>query len=684
LDTTTVLLLDVDPQSLHFEDDAVVFPSHLPQLTQGGRARMLAQLLASSAVARVLHHFQGLYFDGPPGVGKSALAVHLAHQLCEHFPNAQLFANLRGDEGEGLDPTVVLHQFLRALGATSDELPSTIETAARAYRSRLAGRRVLIVLDNAVSERQVRPLLPGSPTCAVLITSRCPLPGLAEATALTLELLPTSDAVRMLGQVAGPERVGGSEAATRVVSQCGHLPLALRIAGARLRTRRAWTVETLAAFMEDERQRLGRLAMGELGIRASFSLSYQQLEPEAARTFRLLSLLGMPEISVGVAAAVTDRELPDAEAALEQLADAALVEALTPGRYRFHDLLSLFARERAEAEEAAETRRAAIAAGVEWYLVHVLEAAVLLGPAHSVDRTPIFPGLADALAWLDTERENLVRAVVAAGERDLVVPCWQMADALFRFYELRRYLTDWQQVNQVALHVAERASLRDVEGRMHNGIGHVYAQQARFVEALEHLEAALAIRREVGDAAGEGRTLKNLGDLRIQLGQPHEALGCYEQALAISHAVGDRHRQGQALHGIGVALAALGRLPEAEQRLEEALSIRQEMGDEPGEARTRLWLGNVRRDQGWHAKARAEYEVSLAILRSVGDRYHEGIALWQIGVAAQQQGESETSRATWRHALSILETLGCTEADEVRRLLVHEPAGSAKSTAQTE
>src|SRR5829696_1572488 len=151
--------------------------------------------------------------DGSPGVGKSALAVHLAHQLCEHFPDAQLFANLRGDEGEGLDPTVVLHQFLRALGAPSDEIPSTLETAARAFRSRVASRRVLVVLDNAVSERQVRPLLPGSPTCAVLITSRCPLPGLAEATALTLELFPTSDAVRMLEQVAGPERVGASEAA---------------------------------------------------------------------------------------------------------------------------------------------------------------------------------------------------------------------------------------------------------------------------------------------------------------------------------------------------------------------------------------------------------------------------------------------------------------------------------------
>jgi len=170
--------------------------------------------------------------------------------------------------------------------------------------------------------------------------------------------------------------------------------------------------------MEDERQRLGRLAMGELGVRASFSLSYRQLEPEAARTFRLLSLLGMPEISVRVAAAVTDRELAGVEAALEQLADAALMEALTPGRYRFHDLLRLFARERAEAEESAEKRRAAVSAGVDWYLAHVLEAAVLLGPARFVERTPVFAGLADALAWLDLERENLVRAVVAAGEHD--------------------------------------------------------------------------------------------------------------------------------------------------------------------------------------------------------------------------------------------------------------------------
>jgi tetratricopeptide (TPR) repeat protein len=218
----------------------------------------------------------------------------------------------------------------------------------------------------------------------------------------------------------------------------------------------------------------------------------------------------MPEVSVGVAAAVTDRELSDTEAALEQLVDAALVEPLMPDRYRFHDLLRLFARERAEAEESTATRRAVVTAGVDWYLRRILEAAVLLGPAHFVDRRAVFPRLADALTWLDMERENLVRAVAAASEYDLVVPCWQMADGLFRFYELRRYLTDWQQVNQIALHAAERAGLREVEGRMHKGIGYVYAQQTRFDQALIHLEAALAIRQEVGDAAGEGRTLSGL------------------------------------------------------------------------------------------------------------------------------------------------------------------------------
>jgi tetratricopeptide (TPR) repeat protein len=620
--------------------------------------------------------------DGPPGVGKSALAVHVAHLLCERFPYAQLFADLRGDADEGLDPSTVVHQFLRALGMASEDVPASLEAAARAYRSRLAGRRVLVVLDNAVSEAQVRPLLPGSPTCAALVTSRRALPGLAEATSLPLGLLPTDDALRMLGQVAGIDQSAMSGGATLVASRCGFLPLALRIAGARLRTRRAWTVETLAMLLEDERQRLGRLTVGELGVRASFSLSYQHLEPETARTFRLLGLLGMPEVSVGAAAAATGATAATVEATLDQLADAALLEALTPGRYRFHDLLRLFARERAEAHDPAEAHRAAVAGAVDWYLQRILEAAVLLGPARSVGHTPIFANLADALAWLEAERENLVRVVAIAAAHELVEACWQMADALFRFYELHRYVSDWQQVNEIALRATQRAGLREIEGRMRNGVGYVYAQQEQFDQALAHLEAALALRQQAGDHAGAGRTLKNLGDVRIQLGQPEQALECYQQAWTISREVGDRHRQGQALHGLGVALAALGRQAESEQHMEQALAIRREMGDEPGEARTRLWLGNARRDQGRCPEALAEYEASLAILRRIGDHYHEGVALWQQGVAAHQDGDLDGARAGWAQALETLEALGCAEAEQVCGLLAELPATSTDPVGQ--
>jgi tetratricopeptide (TPR) repeat protein len=595
------------PQPNHERGHGWVAPAELPHDVADftGRAGELAELRARLFRPGGSAYGAVLAIDGPPGVGKSALAVHLAHQVRERFPDAQLFADLRGEQGEGLDPIVVLHQFLRALGVASEELPPTLDAAARAYRSRLAATRALIVLDNALDETQARPLLPGSPTCATLLTSRSPLPGLAEATALTLDLLPPADAARMLARAAGNEQLEDSSAANAVAAHCGYLPLALRIAGARLRTRRAWTAETLASLLADERHRLGRLATGDLAVRASFSLSYQGLDPGTARVFRLPGLLDMPEISIGVAAALTGMALPAVEAALEQLVDTALLEAMVPSRYRFHDLVRLFARERAEDEEPAEARLGAVTAAVGWYLGRVVEAAALLGPAHLAGGARVFPDLAAALEWLEAERENLVRVVALADAHDLIAPCWQLADALFRFYELRRYLPDWQQVNETALRAARRVRDRAVEGRMHNGIGYVYAELSQFDEALEHLQAALAIRCEVGDRAGAGRTLKNLGDVRIGLRQPTRALDCYQQAVVIAREVGDRHREGQALHGVGVALTELGQLTEAEERLGQALGIRREVSDQPGEGRTRFRLANVRRDQGRYTQAQA-------------------------------------------------------------------------------
>ncbi len=673
----------VDREPKETESAAWMAPAELPHDVADftGRVDELAELRTRLFRPEGSAYGAVLTIDGPPGVGKSALAVHLAHQVRERFPDAQLFANLRGEQGEGLDPIVVVHQFLRALGVASEEIPPTLDAAARAYRSRLAGSRALVVLDNALKETQTRPLLPGSPTCATLITSRSPLSGLAEATALTLELLPPADAARILARAAGNEQIEDSSAAKAVAAHCGYLPLALRIAGARLRTRRAWTVETLASLLADERHRLGRLATGDLAVRASFSLSYQGLDADTARVFRLLGLLDMPEVSTGVAAALTGMALPAVETALEQLADTALVEAMAPSRYRFHDLVRLFAWERAEDEELAEARLGAVTAAVGWYLGRVLEAAALLGPAHSVGRARVFRDLAAALDWLEAERENLVRAVALADDHDLIAPCWQLADALFRFYELRRYLPDWQQVNETALRAARRAGDRAVEGRMRNGIGYVYAEQSRFDEALEHLEAALAIRGEVGDRAGEGRTLKNLGDVRIQLRQAAQALDCYQQAVVIAREVGDRHREGQALHGVGVALTELGRFAEAEERLGQALVIRREVSDQPGEGRTRFRLANVRRDQGRHTEAQADYEASLAMVRAVGDRYHEGIVLWQMGVAAQRQGATVMAHTRWQQALTILDAMGCAEANQLHRLLADDHGDGDKSAA---
>jgi tetratricopeptide (TPR) repeat protein/transcriptional regulator with XRE-family HTH domain len=673
------LLKERPESSPKFATSIGTAPAELPHDVADftGRAGELAELGARLSESEASAYGPVVTIDGAPGVGKSALAVHFAHQVRERFPDGQLFANLRGQQGEGLDPVVVLQQFLRALGMTTEEIPSTLDAAARAYRSRLAGSRTLVVLDNALNETQTRPLLPGSPTCATLITSRSPLSGLAEATALTLDLLPPADAARVLARAAGNEGIEGSDAAKAVAAQCGHLPLALRIAGARLRTRRAWTIETLASLLADERHRLERLVTGDLAVRASFSLSYQGLDTDTARVFRLLGLLDMPEVSTGVAAAATGTALPAVETALEQLADTALLEATTPSRYRFHDLVRLFAWERAE-EEPVEARQSAVIAAVSWYLDHVLEAAALLGPAHTAGQTRVFPGLPAALEWLEAERENLVRVVALADANDLIAPCWQLADALFRFYELRRYLPDWQRVNRIALGAARRAGDRAVEGRMRNGIGYVLAEQSQPDEALSQLMAALAIRAEVGDRAGEGRTLKNLGDVHIQLGQPSQALGCYQRAELIAREVGDRHREGQAQHGLGVALTELGQLNEAEKRLDQALAIRREVYDQPGEGRTRFRLANVRREQGRYSEAQADYQTSLAMLREVGDRYHEGLVLWQMGLAAQRQGGRAMAHALWRQALEILDPMGCTEATQLHRLLADDHEDGAE------
>jgi hypothetical protein len=361
---------------------------------------------------------------GTAGVGKTALAVHVAHELAADFPDVQLYVNLHGYEpGQRLAPTQVLDRFLRALGVPADALPAHLDEQAARYRGLLASRRALVVLDNASSADQVRPLLPASPSCLVLITSRDRLAGLVATEAarvLMLDVLSAPEGLDLLSRTAGPERVAAEpQAAAEVVRLCGCLPLALRIAGARLATRPDKSAAALAERLSDERDRLGELSAGDVGVRASFALSYGALDPEVARMFRRLGLVPGPDFAPAVAAALVDGTPEEGEAALDALVDAHLVEVgPSPGRYRFHDLLRLYARERAETDETDQDRDEARRRMLEWYL-HAADAAERhLAPWRrrlTYQRAvgwpePIFAGREEALAWFEMELPALVAA----------------------------------------------------------------------------------------------------------------------------------------------------------------------------------------------------------------------------------------------------------------------------------
>lgn len=321
---------------------------------------------------------------GKAGVGKSALAIHVAHGLRDRYPDAQLYVNLRGAEAQRLDPVSVLADFLAALGLAGDEIPQGLDQRAAVYRAQLADRRALIVLDNAHDEAQVRSLLPGSPRCAVIVTSRAPLGGLDGVRLRALDVFDREAAVELLGKLAGPERIGAEpQQATRIVELCGRLALAVRIAGGLLAEHPAWTLAKLAQRLSDRQRRLEELQLADLAVRTSFALSYDMLDDDAQRVFRRLSALNGPDFGSGVVAALDDSD-PDAiERVLERLADAQLLETPTEDRYRLHDLIAVFAGERANDQEPVDALQHATARARGWYLQHAQLADAVLGSASS-------------------------------------------------------------------------------------------------------------------------------------------------------------------------------------------------------------------------------------------------------------------------------------------------------------
>jgi tetratricopeptide (TPR) repeat protein len=484
------------------------------------------------------------------------------------------------------------------------------------------------------------------------------------------------EALDFLTKLAGPERVDAEpEAADQIVALCGYLPLALRIAGSRLGARPAWSLTWLARRLAHEQARLQELKVEDLEVRASFAFSYRDLGPSAARMFRRLGLVAGPDFAAGGAAVLCETSPEEAEALLEELADAHLLEAApTPGRYRFHDLLRLYARERLQAEEPDHEQASARCRMLNWYLDTAECADRLLAPnRHRLQRgdmgkqsEQIFSARSQALDWLDTERASLVAAIHQAADRGLYPIAWRLADALFSFFNFRKHWADWQDTHEVGLSAAQHGHDLQAEAWILGSLAGVHHDLRQADEAISCSERSLAIAREILDRQSEARTLGNLGIIYLELGRFEEAIDYLQQALAICREIRDHHREGINLTALAEVHTRLGRFEEAINHCQRALAMHQEAGDRYREAEALDYLGDAYRGLSQLDEALKHYYQALAIKRDIGDRYGEGHTLNNLGLALQRTHDIDGARASWHNALAIFTELKTPKADETR------------------
>jgi tetratricopeptide (TPR) repeat protein len=653
-----------------------------------GRLRRAGRRRAGAVTVVIVH--------GVAGVGKSALAVQAAHQVAHLFPDGQLYANLGAERGQPpLEPRAALDQLLSSLGERQNETRAlTLRESAAHYRSALAGRRVLILLDNASSSAQISALLPGSGSCAVLITSRSALDELDGAARLPLHVLEPAEATELLLRCVGSERIAREPAAVAEVCRyCDYLPLALRIVAARLAARPGWTVQAMARRLADQHRRLDELRRGDLAVRASFEMSYQMLglEPravafEAARAFRLLGLLDGGQFALSTAAALLDRPAEEAEGALELLVDEHLLESPDHGWYRFHDLLRLWAREHAEAEEPAAARIAAITRMVEFYVGRTQEAnrlirppsaepAALAGRDARPDALP-FADLDEALAWLEREYASLVGAIYqAVGHPGAPASAARrLAHAMFTFFTLRNSLDDWERVSRGVLAAARRDGDLLSEARAYNALGCIAQRRHDHGAAVSNFERSLELRRQAGDRYGEAGALCNLGISHREQGRHADAIACYRRSLEIYVELGDQLAEGEVLNNLGNVYRAQGRHDIAIQFHRRALAMCQATGDLPGEVNALHSLGQACHALGRYGEALDYYARDLDLSLRLGDIHGRAVTLHMLGLTRQALGQEREAAACWREALATFERLEAPEADAVRALLSGPPS----------
>nr|WP_308309782.1 BTAD domain-containing putative transcriptional regulator [Streptomyces sp. CHD11] len=624
---------------------------------------------------------------GMGGIGKSALAVHWAHEVADRFPDGQLCINLRGFDPTGsvMAPDEAVRVFLEALGVPSVRIPADVDAQVALYRSLLARRRMLILLDNARDTEQVRPLLPGSPGSLVIVTSRNQLAGLVAADGarpLTLDQMTPTEAFDLLASRLGTGRLAAEPgAAGEIIARCGWLPLALAIVAAHAAARPGFPLGAIADDVRDSHGSLDAFVGGDditTDVRAVFSWSYKALSAPAARLFRLLGLHSGPHISAPAVAALTGLPPREARAGLGELTRAHLITEHFPGRYTLHDLLRVYAAERAAAEESARDRDAAVGRLLAFYL-HTTDAAYpLITPSRH--RIPLDPPPAgcrplefatreEALGWCESERSNLVGAVHLAARSGRPDIAWRLPAVLWGFFYLRSHTHDWLDTTATGLAAARSAHDRRGEAQALADRSAALRDSGRLDEAVAPLHEAMDIYRALGDMTGTSLVVANLGDIYLLSGRLDEAVAYIRRALAIARIQGDAWGQGITLSNLGDALLRLGRYDEAIDCLEQALTFLRTHDNHWVEAVTLDILGTVYRELRRYEEAIEYYHQALKTHRDIGSRWGEGHTLGNLGDAHMGAGAPEAARRSWTEALAIFSDCDHADAEKIRERL---------------
>jgi DNA-binding SARP family transcriptional activator/tetratricopeptide (TPR) repeat protein len=659
-------------------------PAHTPHFV--GRAtelRQLTTLLGTTTVGGGTVVITAI--EGTAGIGKTALALHWAHQVAERFADGQLYVNLRGFDPTNtpVDPAAALRGFLDAFEISPERIPPSMDAQAGLYRGLLTDRRVLVVLDNARDEEQVRPLLPASPNCLVVITSRNQLAGLIAqqgARPLTLDVLTPREARALLARHLGPQRVGAEpRAITNLIKYCARLPLALAIVAARAATHPGFELRVLAKELADEHTRLDALDTGDptASVRAVFSWSYQHLRPPAARMFRLLGLHPGPDITLPAATHLTDIPLHQAREALRELTRAHLLTQHIPGRFTFHDLLRAYATHLATTHDPPEDHHAALTRLFDHYL-HTT--AVAMDTLHSIGQhdqlhipsptisTPPGADPATAQHWLNTERANLAAIITYTAAHGWHTHTTRLANTvLLRYLETGVRYPDALALYTHVQHAAHHTNDHTTEALALAHLGLVYWEQGCHQQATDHLRQALTISRDTAYRAGEALALAHLALVHWQQGRYQQTTDHLQQVLTISRDIGYRAHEAFALAGLGFVHGRRGRSQQATDHYQQALAISRDLGYRVGEVLALTGLGFVYSRQDDYQQATDHYQQALAISRDTGYRAGEARALTGLGLIHGQQGHYQQATDHLQQALAICRDIG-DRADEAQIL----------------